>query len=109
AGAIIAATSVLDNVIPPSIAFLILATATNLSVGSLLVGGFFAGGLMAVCLAVAIHFSVRSVDTLPRATGSERWRSAVAAIPAFGLGVIVVVGIRIGVVTTTEAAALAAL
>ncbi|MDH0116264.1 TRAP transporter large permease subunit [Rhizobium pusense] len=109
AGAIIAATSVLDNVIPPSIAFLILATATNLSVGSLLVGGFFAGGLMAVCLAVAIHFSVRSVDTLPRATGSERWRSAVAAIPAFGLGVIVVVGIRIGVVTTTEAAVLAAL
>ncbi|MCQ6492998.1 TRAP transporter large permease subunit, partial [Vibrio parahaemolyticus] len=64
---------------------------------------------MAVCLAVAIHFSVRSVDTLPRATGSQRWRSAVAAIPAFGLGVIVVVGIRIGVVTTTEAAALAAL
>ncbi|CUX57963.1 ABC transporter, membrane spanning protein [Agrobacterium deltaense Zutra 3/1] len=109
AGAIIAATSVLDNVIPPSIAFLILATATNLSVGSLLVGGFFAGGLMAICLAVAIHLSVRSVDTLPRATGSERWRSAVAAIPAFGLGVIVVVGIRIGVVTTTEAAALAAL
>ncbi len=38
AAAIIAATSVLDNVIPPSIAFLILATATNLSVGSLLVG-----------------------------------------------------------------------
>ncbi|MCZ7886882.1 MULTISPECIES: TRAP transporter large permease subunit [Agrobacterium] len=109
AGAIIAATSVLDNVIPPSIAFLILATATNLSVGSLLVGGFFAGGLMAACLGVAIHFSVRSDDTLPRATGAERWRSAVAAIPAFGLGVIVVVGIRIGIVTTTEAAALAAL
>ncbi|NWJ23673.1 TRAP transporter large permease subunit [Rhizobium sp. Td3] len=109
AGAIIAATSVLDNVIPPSIAFLILATATNLSVGSLLVGGFFAGGLMALCLAVAIHFSVRTVDTLPRASGQERWRSAVAAIPAFGLGIIVVVGIRIGIVTTTEAAALAAL
>ncbi|MFK0385698.1 TRAP transporter large permease subunit [Agrobacterium sp. NPDC090273] len=109
AGAIIAATSVLDNVIPPSIAFLILATATNLSVGSLLVGGFFAGGLMALCLAVAIHFSVRTVDTLPRANGQERWRSAVAAIPAFGLGIIVVVGIRIGIVTTTEAAALAAL
>jgi tripartite ATP-independent transporter DctM subunit len=32
----------------------------------------------------------------------------VQAIPAFGLGLIVVVGIRIGIVTTTEAAALAA-
>ncbi len=55
AGALIAATSVLDNVIPPSIAFLILAAATNLSVGALLTGGFAAGGVMAVCLAVAIH------------------------------------------------------
>ncbi len=109
AGAIIAATSVLDNVIPPSIAFLILAAATNLSVGSLLVGGFFAGGLMAVCLAVAIHLTVREQAAQVRATGAERWKAAVSAIPAFGLGVIVVVGIRVGIVTTTEAAALAAL
>ena len=109
AGAIIAATSVLDNVIPPSIAFLILATATNLSVGSLLVGGFFAGGLMAICLALAIHLSVREQVALPRASGRERRQAAISAIPAFGLGIIVVVGIRIGIVTTTEAAALAAL
>jgi len=108
AGAIIAATSVLDNVIPPSIAFLILAAATNLSVGSLLVGGFFAGGVMALCLAVAIHLTVREQVARPRATATERWRAAIAAIPAFGLGVIVVVGIRVGIVTTTEAAALAA-
>ncbi|MER9934201.1 TRAP transporter large permease subunit [Mesorhizobium sp. M0088] len=108
AGAIIAATSVLDNVIPPSIAFLILAAATNLSVGSLLVGGFFAGGVMAVCLAVAIHLTVREQEPQPRADNTERWKSTIAAIPAFGLGVIVVVGIRMGVVTTTEAAALAA-
>ncbi|MEP7455772.1 TRAP transporter large permease subunit [Phyllobacterium sp. SB3] len=108
AAAIIASTSVLDNIIPPSVAFLILAAATNLSVGSLLVGGFFAGGVMAVCLAVAIHLTVHEQTPLPRAGSRERWRSAVAAIPAFGLGVIVVVGIRMGVVTTTEAAALAA-
>jgi tripartite ATP-independent transporter DctM subunit len=108
AAAIIASTSVLDNVIPPSIAFLILAAATNLSVGSLLVGGFFAGGLMAICLAVAIHLTVRDQAPLARATAAQRWRSAVQAIPAVGLGLIVVVGIRIGIVTTTEAAALAA-
>ncbi|WP_440411354.1 TRAP transporter large permease [Neorhizobium petrolearium] len=108
AGAIIAATSVLDNIIPPSIAFLILAAATNLSVGSLLVGGFFAGALMAICLAVAIHLTVREQVTRPRATASARWQAAASAIPAFGLGIIVVVGIRVGIVTTTEAAALAA-
>jgi tripartite ATP-independent transporter DctM subunit len=109
AGAIVAATSVLDNVIPPSIAFLLLASATNLSVASLLLGGLFAGGLMAVCLAVAIHITAREKATLPTATGRERWRAAMSATPAFGLGLIVVFGIRFGIVTTTEAAALAAL
>lgn len=109
AGAIVASTSVLDNVIPPSIAFLILAVATNLSVGSLLVGGFVAGGVMALCLAVAIHLTSSEQTTQPRADASERWSAAKSAIPAFGLGVIVVVGIRMGVVTVTEAAALAAI
>ncbi|MGU3576530.1 TRAP transporter large permease subunit [Brucellaceae bacterium C25G] len=109
AGAIIAATSVLDNVIPPSIAFLILAAATNLSVGALLVGGFFAGGIMAVCLAIAIHLTVREQVAQPRASGKERIHSAIGAIPAFGLGIIVVVGIRMGFVTTTEAAGIAAI
>ncbi|TAM94592.1 MAG: TRAP transporter large permease subunit [Rhizobiaceae bacterium] len=109
AGAIIAATSILDNIVPPSIAFLILAAATELSVGSLLVGGFFAGVLLAACLAIAIHFSVRIERPQPRADTKERWTSAFSAIPAFGLGIIVTVGIRFGVVTVTEAAALAAL
>ena len=109
AGAIVAATSVLDNVIPPSIAFLILAAATNLSVGKLLVGGFVAGAVMAVALAIAIHWTARAEGLASPATARERWRAAAGAIPAFGLGVIVVVGIRFGIVTTTEAAALAAL
>jgi tripartite ATP-independent transporter DctM subunit len=108
AGAIVAATSVLDNVIPPSIAFLILAAATDLSVGALLVGGIYAGPLMAFCLAVATHFANRQMEPAPAATRGERGRAFVSAIPALGLVMVVVAGIRFGVVTTTEAAALAA-
>ncbi|TNB48778.1 TRAP transporter large permease subunit [Martelella lutilitoris] len=108
AGAIIAASSVLDNVIPPSIAFLILAAATDLSVGKLLVGGLFAGLVMAASLAIAIHLTTRDQPGGERASPGERKRTFLAAVPAFGLGIIVVVGIRIGIVTTTEAAALAA-
>ncbi len=108
AGAIIAATSVLDNVIPPSIAFLLLAAATSLPVGPLLVGGIFAGGLMALCLAVAIHLSVREGAARPPASGEDRRAAVAAALPALGLGVIVVAGIRLGIVTATEAAAVAA-
>src|SRR5690606_14039846 len=109
AGAIVAATSVLDNVIPPSIAFLILALAANLPVGSLFAWGFFAGGVMAACLAVAIRLAAGTRPPLPRADRAERREAAKAAIPAFGLGIVVVLGIRLGIVTTTEAAALAAL
>ncbi len=108
AGAIVAGVSMLDNIIPPSIAFLLLAAATNLSVGSLLVGGFVAGGVLALALAIGIHLSVRSpVPTVPRASAGERARSLVGALPAIGLGVVVVLGIRIGLVTVTEASALA--
>nr|WP_269456152.1 TRAP transporter large permease subunit [Rhizobium quercicola] len=108
AGAIVAATSVLDNVIPPSIAFLLLAAATNLSIGALLTGGFVAGGLMALCLAVAIALTAGDHGRMPRVGRDVQLRAALSAVPAFGLGLIVVFGIRIGVVTTTEAAALAA-
>jgi tripartite ATP-independent transporter DctM subunit len=108
AAAIVAGVSMLDNIIPPSIAFLILATATNLSVGSLLVGGFVAGGVLALALAIGIHLSVRGVvDSAPKASGQERVASFIGALPAIGLGVVVVVGIRFGVVTVTEASALA--
>jgi tripartite ATP-independent transporter DctM subunit len=108
AAAIVAGVSMLDNIIPPSIAFLILATATNLSVGSLLVGGFVAGGVLALALAIGIHLSVREVvDAAPKASAQERTRSLIGALPAIGLGVVVVVGIRFGIVTTTEASALA--
>lgn len=108
AGAIVAGVSMLDNIIPPSIAFLLLATATNLSVGSLLLGGFIAGGVLALALAIGIHLSVRDVvDAAPKASAQERARSLIGALPAIGLGIVVVVGIRFGVVTVTEASALA--
>jgi tripartite ATP-independent transporter DctM subunit len=108
AAAIVAGVSMLDNIIPPSIAFLILASATNLSVGSLLVGGFVAGGVLALALAIGIHASVRGVvDASPKASAAERGRALIGAMPAIGLGIVVVVGIRFGVVTVTEASALA--
>ena len=109
AGAIIAATSVLDNLIPPSIAFLILAAATNLSVGSLFLGGLGAGLVMALALAIANYLTATGQSRQPRVPAAERWRRAGGALPAAGLGLIVVAGIRFGVVTITEAAALAAL
>ncbi|MBI1621744.1 TRAP transporter large permease subunit [Aquamicrobium sp. cd-1] len=108
AAAIIAATAVLDNIIPPSIAFFILATATNLPVGPLLIGGLVAGLFLAAALAIAIRLASGNVapppvDPLPRRTLAFR------ALPVFGLALLVVLGIRFGIVTPTEAAGMAAL
>lgn len=108
AGAIIAATAVLDNIVPPSIAFFILATATNLPVGPLLVGGLFAGLLLASALAVAIHFTADATEAASRDGSPLHWNLALRALPVFGLGLIVVAGIRFGLVTPTEAAGVAA-
>ena len=108
AGAIVAGVSMLDNIIPPSIAFLILASATSLSVGALLVGGVVAGAVLTVALAIGIHLTVRETAAPAlRASRAERLAGFTGALPAIGLGVVVVVGIRFGVVTVTEASALA--
>lgn len=109
AAAIVAATSVLPNIIPPSIAFLILAVATNLSVGALFAGGLAAGLFLCLTLAVTLHLISKGVQSSPKAGTGARHRAFVAALPVIGLALVILFGIRLGVVATTEAAALAAL
>jgi tripartite ATP-independent transporter DctM subunit len=108
AAAVVAATAILDNIHPPAIAILILASATDLSVGSLLVTSLIADGVLAVALGIAIYLTSRGEKPArERAGGRERARTFLEALPALGLGVVVIVGIRFGVVTTTEASAIA--
>ncbi|MDR1826720.1 MAG: TRAP transporter large permease [Methylobacteriaceae bacterium] len=109
AAALVAAVATLDNVIPPSIAFLILAAAANISVGGLMTWGFAAGGLMAATLAVAVYFTADPSLTSEKASARERLHYGLRAVPAFGLGLVIIAGIRFGLVSPTEAAALAAL
>lgn len=106
AAAIVAATAVLPNIVPPSIAFLLLASATNLSVGSLFTGGLIAGLILAAAMAVMLH---RTADApaRPAASSGERFTALVAALPVLGLALVVFLGIRMGIATPTEAAAIA--
>jgi tripartite ATP-independent transporter DctM subunit len=108
AAAVVAATAILDNIHPPAIAILILASATELSVGSLLITSLIADGVLAVALGLGIYLTSRNEKpSHQRATGRERVRTFISALPAIGLGVVVIAGIRFGVVTTTEASAIA--
>ncbi len=108
--AVTAASATLPNVIPPSIALLILAAAANLSVGKLWLAGVMPGILMALMLMALIYvISLRrgyGGDT-PRANMAQRARTFVHAMPVMLLALLIIGGIRFGVVTPTEAGVLA--
>src|SRR5262245_64324324 len=108
--AVVASSALIDNIIPPSIAMLILAAATGLSVGALFVAGVVPGLLFAFAIMVAIDIAARRAGlapAAPRASGAEGRRAFVAALPMLAVGVLIVGGIRVGAVTATEAGVLA--
>jgi len=108
--AVTAASATLPNVIPPSIAFLLLAAAGNLSVGKLWMAGVVPGILMGVMLVALIYFiSIRKGyggDSAP-ASLAMRARAFLYACPVLSLTVLIIGGIRLGIVTPTEAGVLA--
>lgn len=112
AAALVASTAVLDNIIPPSVAFLILAAAINLSVGDLWLAGLGGGLLLALTLALVIHLmgDQRPADAVRvPVSGRVRGRALTGALPVIGLACIIVFGIRFGAFTPTEAGVVAAL
>ena len=112
AAGIIAAAGTLAQIIPPSIMMVLIAVTNNLSTGAMLLSGVIPGlltvpGLLLICYLHARKGGPQYRDVLPFDTG-RLLRSFWTAIPAFGMAVIIVGGIMGGIVTPTEAAALAA-
>ncbi len=107
---LIAAGGVIAPVIPPSIGFIIFGVAANVSITQLFLGGVFPGLLMGVSLVIAWAWVVRRerVAVFPKASWGERVRAALDGIWALAMPVIILGGIKFGVVTPTEAAVLAA-
>ena len=107
---LMAAGGIIAPVIPPSLAFIIFGVAANVSITKLFMGGLVPGIMMGVALAVTWTFLVRKskVETLPRQPMSVRLAATGRAAWALGMPVIILGGIRMGVVTPTEAAVIAA-
>jgi C4-dicarboxylate transporter DctM subunit len=111
AAALMGVSSLLAPLIPPSIAMVIYGALSNTSIARLFVGGIVPGIMLAFALTAYAAWIARRRD-YPRRdppTLVEFFRAALSAVPVMVLPVIIVVGIRGGVFTPTEAAAVASI
>lgn len=107
---LIASAGIIAPVIPPSIGFVIFGVAANVSISKLFLAGIVPGVLLGIALAITWCWLVRreKVTPPPRASRSEVLKALRESVWALGLPVIILVGLRMGVFTPTEAAVVAA-
>lgn len=106
--ALLATSSSIAIVIPPSIAFIVYASITGQSVGDLFMAGIIPGVLMGVALVVVVKMQAKKKGIQPsrkKATAKELWKAFGSAFWAFLMPLIILGGIYGGIFTPTEAAA----
>jgi tripartite ATP-independent transporter DctM subunit len=113
AAAVTATSSIIAVIIPPGIGLIIYAYLANVSVGRLFIAGILPGLVLTLTLLVAVYLVSRRRGYVPvrpqMVTMRELGRTALEAVWALTLPVFIVVGIRYGVFTPTEAGAIAVL
>jgi tripartite ATP-independent transporter DctM subunit len=109
-GGLIAACGVIGPIIPPSIGFVIFGVAANVSISKLFLAGIFPGIVLAAGLWATWWWCTRKEDLTPpaRKTSAEVLAAMRSAGWALMLPLIILVGLRMGVFTPTEAAVVAA-
>ena len=107
---LLASASIIAPVIPPSIAFVSFGVAANVSISKLFLAGIVPGLMLGASLWITWWWLARreNVPVPPRKTRAEVAAAFKDATLALVLPVIVVVGLKFGVFTPTEAAVVAA-
>jgi tripartite ATP-independent transporter DctM subunit len=106
--AVIAAASTVGPIVPPSIAFVLIGSILNLSVGKLFLAGILPGTLMSVAMFALTWWIARrrGYPVEIRAGWSERRAAILAALLPLAAPLVVVRSMAAGIATPTEAAAI---
>lgn len=113
AAGVICLTSLITATIPPSLGLILYGFVGGVSIGKLFVAGIIPGIMMMAVLMTTVHFtSKRRGFDLPapdakRPTWKEIWAALKTSIWALIFPIILIVGIRFGLFTPTEAGAFA--
>ena len=106
--ALMATSSSIAIVIPPSIAFVVYASITGTSIADMFMAGIVPGLLMGVALVIVVMLEAKKHNIKPsreKASGKERWDAFKDAFWGFLMPIIILGGIYGGIFTPTEAAA----
>jgi len=108
--ALTAAASTCGPIIPPSIIMVIYCVTVGGSIGTMFVGGFIPGILIALGLIIAVLILDRKYKfprRLEKISFKEKMKITTSAIWPLGMPLIIIGGILAGMVTPTEAGAAA--
>ncbi|MEO8806502.1 MAG: TRAP transporter large permease subunit [Burkholderiaceae bacterium] len=110
AGGLIASAGIIAPIIPPSIGFVIFGVAANVSISKLFLAGIVPGLLMGASIALTWWWVAKreNIAPPPKASTGEKLAALRQSTWALILPVIVLVGLKFGVFTPTEAAVVAA-
>ena len=109
--AMTAVSATVGPVIPPSTVAVLFAFIADVSVGRLFLAGVVPGLMMVVVQMVIVHWRGKTMvlPVFPRATGAQRLHATWVALPALIVPFFMMGGMRSGIFTATEVAAVGAL
>lgn len=110
ASVVTAASGLIAPMIPPGIGLILYGFVTDNSIGKLFMAGIVPGLIMTAAMMVLAHMIAKKRHYGCDVLEGERpsfWTSFVGSLPALIMPLIIVVGIRFGVFTASEAGAVA--
>lgn len=105
--ALAATAALIDALIPPSNAAIIYSSLTSVPVSKTFAAGVFPGMVLAALLMGYVRLRCGHMSSARKATGAERRRALIAALPSLTTPVVILGGIYLGILTAAESAAIA--